>query len=83
MWIAERGNSLTRVAPLMELKMEMNSFEKISQRLERIENMLESLQTPPKEKYFYSTNEAAGIDVLDHIVYGDGTGEAISIREYD
>ena len=24
-----------------------------------------------------------GIDVLDHIVYGDGTEEAISIREYD
>ena len=24
-----------------------------------------------------------GIDVLDHIVYGDGTGEAISIREFN
>jgi DNA repair protein RadC len=23
-----------------------------------------------------------GINVLDHIVYGDGTGDAISIREY-
>lgn len=24
-----------------------------------------------------------GIDVLDHIIHGDGTGDAISIREYD
>ena len=48
-----------RVAPLRELKMGMNNFEKISHRLERIENLLESLQTPKREKYFYSTNEVA------------------------
>ena len=39
--------------------MEMNNFEKIDHRLERIENLLESLQTPKREKFFYSTNEVA------------------------
>ena len=39
--------------------MEMNNFEKLEHRLGRIENLLESLQTPKREKFFYSTNEVA------------------------
>ncbi|MCS7466286.1 helix-turn-helix domain-containing protein [Stieleria sp. ICT_E10.1] len=37
----------------------MDPLDKIEQRLDRIENLLESLQTPEREKYFYSTNEVA------------------------
>ena len=41
----------------------MNELEQINQRLERIENLLESslasLKTPPREKHFYSTGEVA------------------------
>lgn len=48
-----------RVAPLKELKMEMNNIEQLNHRLERIENLLESLQAPKREKFFYSTNEIA------------------------
>ena len=39
--------------------MEMNNFKKLDHRLERIESLLESLQTPKREKFFYSTNEVA------------------------
>lgn len=35
------------------------SVEQINQRLERIENLLESLQTPRREKHFYTTGETA------------------------
>ena len=37
----------------------MEPFEDVVQRLERIENLLSDLQTPKKEKFFYSTKEAA------------------------
>lgn len=37
----------------------MSQFEQISQRLERIENLLESLEMPKREKHFYTTREAA------------------------
>ena len=37
----------------------MEQFERINRRLERIENLLESLTMPKREKHFYSTNEAA------------------------
>ncbi len=37
----------------------MVELEDIAARLERIEGLLESLQMPQKEKYFYSTGEAA------------------------
>ena len=37
----------------------MNQFEQLNQRLERIENLLESLKTPRPEKHFYTTREAA------------------------
>ena len=44
--------------------------------------------TPSREdiavtKRLTDAGKLLGIDVLDHIVYGDGTEEAISIREYD
>ena len=37
----------------------MEDFEQLNQRLARIENLLEGLSTPRKEKHFYSTSEAA------------------------
>ena len=37
----------------------MNQLERLSQRLERIENLLESLEMPKREKHFYTTREAA------------------------
>lgn len=37
----------------------MDPFEQLTQRLDRIENLLESLQMPEREKHFYSTNEVA------------------------
>lgn len=38
----------------------MGSRESIERRLERIESVLSALQLPKKEKFFYSTEEAAG-----------------------
>lgn len=38
----------------------MADFESIERRLERIENVLSALKLPKIEKYFYSTDEAAG-----------------------
>ena len=37
----------------------MANLDNIEQRLERIEDLLQSLQTPTTEKFFYTTNEAA------------------------
>lgn len=37
----------------------MANLDNIEQRLERIEDLLQSLQVPTKEKFFYTTNEAA------------------------
>ncbi len=37
----------------------MSQFEQMNERLERIENLLEGLTMPKKEKHFYSTSEAA------------------------
>ena len=37
----------------------MEDIEQLNQRLARIENLLEELSTPRKEKHFYSTSEAA------------------------
>ena len=37
----------------------MDAFEQLSEQLARIENLLESLTTPKREKHFYSTNEVA------------------------
>jgi excisionase family DNA binding protein len=37
----------------------MADLDNIAQRLERIEDLLQSLQVPTKEKFFYTTNEAA------------------------
>ena len=37
----------------------MEQFEQLNERLQRIENLLENLATPKKEKHFYSTSEAA------------------------
>ena len=37
----------------------MSQFEQMNDRLERIENLLEELTMPKKEKHFYSTSEAA------------------------
>ena len=38
----------------------MADFESIERKLERIENALSALKLPKQEKYFYSTDEAAG-----------------------
>lgn len=37
----------------------MTDLEAMNRRLERIEDLLLSLQSPKKEKYFYTTGEAA------------------------
>ena len=37
----------------------MADLGNIEQRLERIEDLLQSLQTPKQQKYYYTTNEAA------------------------
>jgi excisionase family DNA binding protein len=38
----------------------MTELQNIEERLARIEDVLQSLQLPKKEKYFYSTGEVAG-----------------------
>ena len=38
----------------------MTELKNIEERLARIEDVLQSLQLPAKEKYFYSTGEVAG-----------------------
>ena len=37
----------------------MEQFEQLNERLQRIEDLLENLAMPKKEKHFYSTSEAA------------------------
>ncbi len=37
----------------------MDRFEQLNARLDKIENLLEGLQMPNREKFFYSTSEAA------------------------
>ena len=36
----------------------MDRFEQLNARLDKIENLLEGLQVPNREKFFYSTSEA-------------------------
>ena len=38
----------------------MTELQNIEERLARIEDVLQSLKLPAKEKYFYSTGEVAG-----------------------
>lgn len=37
----------------------MEHFEQINERLERIENLLDGLKMPQREKHFYTTGEVA------------------------